>query len=186
MWLKIEVIPYYKEKLKYWKISVYRIPHTLTANNVPHTSPFAKKNFTGFWKEGNTFLDHIVTSDESWYHCYIPTSKQCSLTWEHKNLPHATKTRLKTLARKVILILFFDISGPVLIEWMSKSTTINAARYIDTLMKLHINIKNRRERICRNRAVAGQHKTAHGRTDIVDVDDTEIQGSYASSIQSWS
>ncbi len=30
-----------------------------------------------------------------------------------------------------MLTLFFDISGPVLVEWMPKST-INATRYINT------------------------------------------------------
>ncbi len=57
------------------------------------------------------------------------------------------KTRSKTLARKVMLTLFFDISGPVLVKWMPKSATINFARYVD--VKLHTNIKNHRKgRLC--------------------------------------
>ncbi len=70
------------------------------------------------------------------------SSKQSSFTWKHKILSHAMKTRLKTSAGKVMLMLFFDISESTLVEWMSKVTTINAAQYTDTFMKLHTNIKN--------------------------------------------
>ncbi len=31
-----------------------------------------------------------------------------------------------------MLMLFLDVSGPVLVEQMPKDTTINAARYADT------------------------------------------------------
>ncbi len=52
------------------------------------------------------------------------------------------KSRSKTSTRKVVLTLFFDISGPILVKWMPKDTTMNAVQYVDTLMKLHSNIKN--------------------------------------------
>ncbi len=48
-----------------------------------------------------------------------------------------------------MLMICFDVPGPVLVEWMPKGTT-NAARYVDTLITLHINIKN-----CRKRLSAG-------------------------------
>ncbi len=54
-----------------------------------------KKNLTRFLKEGNTFLDRIVTEDKSWYHYHIPTSKQSSLTWKQKNSQYTMKTSQK-------------------------------------------------------------------------------------------
>ncbi len=133
-----------KKKLKYRKICAHWIPHSLTAEQQLARRTACEQNLARFQKEGNVFLDHIVTGDETWCHYHIPTCKQASLTWKHKNSPRATKTKTKTSAGKVMMTLFFDVRGPLLIEWMPKGTTINAPRYVDTLMQLHKNIKNRR------------------------------------------
>ncbi len=34
------------------------------------------------------------------------------------------------------MTLFFDVFGPVLVEWIPKGTTINTARYVDTLIRV--------------------------------------------------
>ncbi len=62
-------------------------------------------------------------------------SKQFLLTWRHENLPYRS-------AGKMTLTLFFDISRPVLVEWMLEDTTVSAAQYVNTLIRLHTNIKN--------------------------------------------
>ncbi len=72
-----------------------------------------KKNLSHFRKERNTFLNHMVTCD--WCHYHKLTSKPSSLTWKHKNLLQATKTRSKTSAGKEMLTLFFDVSRPILV-----------------------------------------------------------------------
>ncbi|XKL59928.1 hypothetical protein PGB90_000944 [Kerria lacca] len=40
--------------------------------------------------------------------------------------------------------LFFDIHGPILIEFLPQGTTINSDRYCDTLMKLKAGVKSKR------------------------------------------
>ncbi len=131
---------YSYKKLKYWR--THWIPHTLTAEQCAVLVATCKKNLTCFWKEGCIFLNQMVIGDKSWCHYHTPICKQSSLTRKHKNLSHETKTRSKTSAGKVMLRLFFDIFVPILVEWMTKGTTINAARYVDTLVKLRVNVKN--------------------------------------------
>ncbi len=101
-----------------------------------------QKESCSLLKRKGMFLNYIVTGNKLWCHYHVPTSEQSSLTWQHRKSANATKTRSNTSAGKMMLTLFFDISGPVLVKWMRKGTTINAAQYIDTLMKLHSNIKN--------------------------------------------
>ena len=36
---------------------------------------------------GDSFLDHIITSDEMWCHYYKLESKQQSVEWQHVNFP---------------------------------------------------------------------------------------------------
>ncbi len=133
---------YKKKKLKYGKICAHWIPHTLTAEQHAACVTTCKKNLARFRKEGIAFLNCIVTGDELQCHYHIPTSKQSLLTRKHRNSLHTMKTSSKTSARKVILTLYFDVSGPALVKWMPKGTTINASQYVDILVKLHTNIKN--------------------------------------------
>ncbi len=56
---------------------------------------------------------------------------------------------------------------------MSKGTTINAAQYVDSLLKLHTNVKN-----CWKEKLSDNARLPYSGTDTVDVDDTEIQSSY--------
>ncbi len=68
---------------------------------------------------------------------------------------NTTKTMSKTLLRKVMLKLFFDISEPILVKWMPKGTTINAARYVDTHEVAHKHQKSAERKIsCKSRVVA--------------------------------
>ncbi len=130
------------------------------------------------------FLNLIVTGEELWYHYHIPTSKQSSLTWKHKNSFCTIKTRSKTSAEKVMQTLFLEISGPVLVEWMSKNT-INAARYVNILHEVEYKYQKSLERKIKrsNCVVAQQHETPYSGTDTVDVDNTEIQSSHVSTVQ---
>ncbi len=101
------------KKLKYRKICTHWIPHTLTAKQCTAHVTNCKKNLIRFRKVGNAFLNCIVTGDESWCHYYIPTNKQFSLIWKHKNLPQAVKTRSKTSAGKVTLMPFWRFSANI-------------------------------------------------------------------------
>ncbi len=136
-------------KCSSWKIMIFAVvtlffwrSDMLTAEQCAAYVTTCKKNLAHIWKHGNMFLNHIVTGDESCCHCDIQISEHSSLTWKHKNSPCATKTRSRALTRKVMLMLFFDISGPILVKWMSKGKTMNAVWYVDTLKMLHANIKD--------------------------------------------
>jgi transposase len=50
----------------------------------------------------------------------------------------------KTQKDKVILTVFIDIDGPLLLEWMPGDATINAQHYCDTLQNLRRAIKHKR------------------------------------------
>jgi hypothetical protein len=44
-----------------------------------------------FISEGNTFLEWIMTCDETWVHCFILESEWSSMEWHHKGCPIAPK-----------------------------------------------------------------------------------------------
>ncbi len=57
-----------------------------------------------------------------------------------------------------MLMLFFDISGSILVEWMPKGTMINAACYVDEVAHKHQKSLERKIKWW-NRDVAWQHKS---------------------------
>jgi len=44
-----------------------------------------------FDREGQDFLDHIITCDETWVHHFTPESKRASKQWKHADSPPPPK-----------------------------------------------------------------------------------------------
>jgi histone-lysine N-methyltransferase SETMAR len=94
--------------------------------------------------DGEGFLEQTVAGDETWCHHFDPATKQMSQEWRHPGSPRPKKARSSAMAGKVMLTVFVDIHGPLLLEWMLVGSTINAQRYCDTLQNLRRAIKNKR------------------------------------------
>jgi hypothetical protein len=84
-------------------------------------------------REGEGLLERIVMGDETWVHHFEPESKQQSMQWKHF---FSTNKKVKNVpsAKKVMLILFWDISGPILKHYMERGQTVNSEKY-STMLK---------------------------------------------------
>ena len=91
-----------------------------------------------------TFLDSIVTGDETWLHHCTPETKQDSMTWKHPSSPIAKKFKVMWSAKKIMGTVFWDSRGVLLFETLQPGETINAARYCQTLDKLREAIRRKR------------------------------------------
>ena len=87
-----------------------------------------------------TFLQQIVTGDKIWVHHFEPESKTASKEWRHPTLLRSKKFKSQQSAGKVMLTVFWDSVGVILVNFMSKGPTINSDVYIDTLKKLKARI----------------------------------------------
>ena len=50
-----------------------------------------QQNLDRYDKEGDAFLDIIITGDETWVHHYEPECKRQSMEWKHPQLPTRKK-----------------------------------------------------------------------------------------------
>ena len=91
-----------------------------------------------------TFLDSIVTGDETWSHHCTPETKQDSMTWKHPSSPVAKKFKVMRSAKKIMGTVFWDSRGVLLFETLQPGETINAARYCQTLDELREAIRRKR------------------------------------------
>lgn len=84
-------------------------------------------------EEGDSFLNNIVTCDETWFHFFEPESKQQSAIWKHPSSPSPVKARLSKSAGKVMSIIFCDSKGIVLNHMVPAKTTVNGEYYAHVL-----------------------------------------------------
>ncbi|GFU87794.1 histone-lysine N-methyltransferase SETMAR [Trichonephila clavipes] len=131
------------EKLKFRKLCARWVPRLLTEEHKLKRMACALDFLDRHHKEGDQFLERIVTGDETWVAHITPESKRQSMEWCHTNSPVRVKAKRTILTRKVMATVFWDRHGVLLVEFNQQGTTINAAAYCATLTKLRRAIQNK-------------------------------------------
>ncbi|GFW38023.1 transposase [Trichonephila clavipes] len=90
--------------------------------------------------DGDDFLQHIVAVGETWCYHFQPEVKSNSMQWKHPDSPRPEKFKAQQSTRKVMLMAFFDLQRPLLLEL---DFFINVQWYTQILDKLHKAIKNK-------------------------------------------
>ena len=65
------------------------------------------QNLDRYDKEGDAFLDRIITGDETWVHHYEPECKLQSMEWKHPKSPIRKEFKSQPSAGKLMLTVFF-------------------------------------------------------------------------------
>jgi histone-lysine N-methyltransferase SETMAR len=133
------------EHLHYHKLCARWVPKMLTDDHKTKCMGVALNFLVRYRNEGDEFLNHIVTGDETWISHVTPENKQQSMQWRHSASPKAKKFKQKLSARKIICTVFWDRRGVLLIDFMTQGTTINADVYCETISKLRRAIQNKRQ-----------------------------------------
>jgi hypothetical protein len=72
------------------------------------------------------FLERIVTADETWVHHYEPESKAQSVAWKRPISPVDKKFKSQLSAGKIMLTLFWDMEGEILVHFTPKGETVKS------------------------------------------------------------
>ncbi|KAJ4448998.1 hypothetical protein ANN_00390 [Periplaneta americana] len=126
------------------KIVLMMVPKVLTEEHKTKRASSALSFFTRYSEQGDEFLDHIVTGDETWVSHMTPESKQQAMEWRHTALPRKKKFKQTMSTRKIMCTVFLDRKGVLLIEFLPRGETINRENYCQTLKKLRHAIQNKR------------------------------------------
>lgn len=117
------------EELQKQKIFAKWVPHLLTDEQKQERVCRCRANLRRVRREGNNFINRIITGDETWVYSWDPELKRQSAQWRNSGSPRPEKARRKQGAVKVMHIIFFDSRG-VLVNWpVPVGTTVNAAYY---------------------------------------------------------
>jgi len=117
-------------------------------------------------REGDAFLHRIVTGDESRVYHYEPESKRQSMQWKHPLSLANKKFKTQASAGKVMLTIFWDVNGPMLLHFQGKGQTATCARYSDLLVnELKHTIRSKCQGLLSN-SVLLLHNNTHPHTAV--------------------
>ena len=114
----------------------------------------------------------IVTGDKSWFHHFDPETKWQSMEWHHLDSPTKKKPKTMPSAKKIMGTIFRDADGCILIQFLERGKTINAAHFVQTLVKLCHALHDKRPR----RKVILQHDNARPHTACLTAEKIENMG----------
>ncbi|UYV67322.1 hypothetical protein LAZ67_5000223 [Cordylochernes scorpioides] len=82
--------------------------------------------------------------DETWAHHFTPESKQQSMQWRHFGSPPPKKAKTVPTAGKVMVSVFWDSEGVLLLDFLNKGQTITGNYYANFVKQLREAIKEKR------------------------------------------
>jgi len=71
-----------------------------------------------FNENPNGFISRLLTVNETWIHDFDPESKVQLMPWKHASSPPTRKFRVVASACKVMVTVFWDAVGIVLIDYL--------------------------------------------------------------------
>jgi len=74
--------------------------------------------------EPQTFLDRIVTQDETWVHHFDPQDKTAKYDMEACHFSHPKKFKVTPSAGKVMATVFWNSQGVIMTNYLSKGFTV--------------------------------------------------------------
>ncbi len=136
-----------KKDLKLSRIAAKFVPKQLSPDELQRRVDLSQEWLDNIAQDGS-IVDRIITGDESWICCFDPESKGRSSQWTGKREPRPKKYLRSRSVKKVMLTAFFDSSGVILAEFMDGGR-VTSETYIETLMHLRDNIREKRPELWR-------------------------------------
>lgn len=111
------------------KVSARWVPRLLSHNDKVRRVECSKEFLQRLARNGDTFLDRIVTLDETWLWYYEPETKAQSSIWKTPQTPPPRKAKSTKCGGKHMYLFFMDRKGMLLQHQIPEGQTMNAEYY---------------------------------------------------------
>lgn len=117
------------------KVCARFVPHQLNKDQEIARVEYCK-DIIETAENDQSFLDSIITGDETWCFKYDPKTKRQSAEWKSKGDPKPKKLRFQKSRIKTMLITFYDSKGIVHKEFVPEGQSVNGEYYLGVLHRL--------------------------------------------------
>lgn len=105
------------DELNMTKVCAKMVPKNLTQEQKDNRKAICSDIMERL-KEEPDLLTRVITCDETWVFQYDPETKRQSMHWKTPTSPRMKKARMSKSKLKALLIVFFDIRGVIMTEWV--------------------------------------------------------------------
>ncbi|GFR95136.1 transposase [Elysia marginata] len=146
------------------KVCVRWMPHLLTVDQKRDRVRCATELLNMFKPHGPKRLSGIVTDDETWFPFFIIPPKSLNRMWVDEQGDRTVELRPGFQCRKRMFTVFFNYSGPLVVDILPKDTTMTATYYVqNVLSQVKSSINEQRPKVSTSRTlllhnIAGPHK----------------------------
>jgi hypothetical protein len=81
-------------------------------------------------------LANVITCDDTWIFQYESETKRESMHWKTPTSPRMKKARMSRLKVKAMMIVFFDMRGVIMIDWVPAGQAVTQKYCLEVLTKL--------------------------------------------------
>ncbi|UYV80508.1 hypothetical protein LAZ67_19000385 [Cordylochernes scorpioides] len=153
-----------REHLGLRKLSARWVPKLLTPDQKAVRRKLSSDNLALFEANPEEFINRFVIMDETWAHHFTPESKQQSMQWRHSGSPPPKKAKTVPSAGKVMVSVFWDSEGVILLDFLNKGQTITGNYYANLVKQLREDIKKKRRGKLPRKIVYHQDKAPNHRS----------------------
>ena len=132
------------DHLQLSKLSARWIPRILTPAEMQKRTETSDLLLAHYDSDPSGFVSRFVTGDETWIHHYDPESKHESMEWRQKGGDPPLKARRQQSAGKIMMTVFWDARGPILIDFLPHKQTVTGAYYAGLLGQLRDSVREKR------------------------------------------
>lgn len=111
------------------KVSARWVPRLLTSDQKARRVTDSMEFLSRYEATGETFLNSIITQDETWLWHYDPETKAESSIWKTPGTPPPKKAKVSRSGGKHMFVFFMDRQGMLLVHRVPPGKSINAAYY---------------------------------------------------------
>ncbi|UYV75222.1 hypothetical protein LAZ67_12002966 [Cordylochernes scorpioides] len=132
-----------RKHLSLRKLSARWVPKLLTPDQKAVRRKLSSDNLALFEANPEDIFNRFVTMDETWAHHFTPEYKQQSMQWRHSGSPPPKKAKTVPSAGKVMVSVFWDSEGVLLLDFLNKGQTITGNYYANLVKQLREAIKEK-------------------------------------------
>ena len=125
-------------------LTTHWVPKSLSDEQMATRASVCSTLLKRFRSKEDDFLSCLETVDETWVHYYEPENKAQSRQWVGPGSPRPKKFRTQPSAGKVMATVFWDAQGFIMLDFLSRKSTITGAHYANLLDQLRTAIREKR------------------------------------------
>ena len=124
------------KSLGFHKLSARWVPRLLTSEMKQKRLNASHENLKMMNDRNSNFFERLITVDEAWFHQFEIETKGQSKQWCRQGENPPVKAKQVSSMSKVMVTVFFDHEGVILIDFLDKGQTINSEYYCGLLRRM--------------------------------------------------